>query len=65
MGYDIFEYIYLINIIFFKVVYSMRYVISYLYLICEINKNNNIKYILFLIFKIKMISHANIFYLKK
>ena len=43
----------------------MRYVISYLYLICKVNKNNNIEYILFSIFKIKFISHSNIFYLKK
>ena len=35
------------------------YIILYLYLIC-----NNIKNILFLIFKIKIISHSNIFYLK-
>ena len=43
----------------------MRYVISYLYLICKVNKNNNIEYILFSMFKIKIISHSNIFYLKK
>ena len=42
----------------------MRYVISYLYLICEMNKNN-MKYILFSMFKIKIITHLNIFYLKK
>ena len=42
----------------------MRYVISYLYLICKVNKNNNIEYILFSMFKIKIISHSNIFYLK-
>lgn len=38
MRYDIIEYIYIypINIIFFKVAYSIKYVITYLYLICEI-----------------------------
>ena len=41
----------------------MRYGI--LYLICEIDKKNNMKYILFSIFKIKIMSDSNIFYLKK
>ena len=44
--------------------YPIRYVISYLYLIYEMNKNN-MKYILFLILKIKIISHSNISYFKK
>ena len=42
----------------------MRYIILYLYLIYEMNKKY-IKYILILIFKIKIISYSNIFYLKK
>ena len=44
--------------------YPIRYVISYLCLIYKMNKNN-MKYILFSILKIKIISHSNISYLKK
>ena len=43
---------------------KIYYGILYLYLICEMNKNDNMKCILFLMFKIKFISLSNIFYLK-
>ena len=42
--------------------YPISYNILYLYLICEINKKNKMKYILFVMFKINIILHSNIFY---
>ena len=65
MGYNILEYTYLIDMIFQgSISYWICYTILNLYLICKRNKNN-IKYILFSMFKIKIISLSNIFYLKK
>ena len=48
---------------YFNVTYLIKYATLYLYLICEMNKKN-LKCILFSTFKIKIISHLNIFYLK-
>ena len=59
MGYDILRYTYFTYMIFQS---NISYIILYLYLICEMNKK--MKYILFSIFKIKIISHFNIFNLK-
>ena len=65
LGYDILENAYPIDMIFEgSISYWICYTILYLYLICKMNKNN-IKYILFSMFKIKITSHSDIFYLKK
>ena len=65
MGNDILENTYSIDMIFQgSISYWICYTILYLYLICKMNKNN-IKYILFLMFKIKIILHFNSLYLRK
>ena len=44
----------------YPISYNILYL--YLYLICEMNKKNKMKYILFVMFKINIILHSNIFY---
>ena len=46
----------------YPISYNILYL--YLYLICEMNKKNKMKYILFVMFKINIILHSNIFYWK-
>ena len=53
LRYNILKYTYSINIIFQGSI-LIKYIILYLYLIYEINKKYNIKYILFSILKIKL-----------
>ena len=63
MKYDIFGFMCHVNMVFYDIIFNkICYVISCLYLICE--KKNNMKYILFSMFKIKIISLSYIFYLK-
>ena len=53
LRYNILKYIYNINMIFQGNI-LIKYIILYLYWIYEINNKYNIKYILFLILKIKL-----------
>ena len=53
LRYNILKYTYSINMIFQGSI-LIKYIILYLYLIYEINKKYNIKYILFSILKIKL-----------
>ena len=60
MRYIILEYTYFMNIILYDNISNEIW-----YLIFEMIKKGNMKYILFSIFKIKIISHPIFFYLKK